>query len=87
METNILTTEGVPAFIHTGPFGNIAHGTSSIIADRIALKLSDQASRDIRQIEKLGYSNLYICMAKTHSTSIAWNGHTYLSEQTPHPSH
>ena len=37
----VLTTEGVPAFIHTGPFGNIAHGTSSIIADRIALKLSD----------------------------------------------
>lgn len=37
----VLTTEGVPAFIHTGPFGNIAHGTSSIIADRMGLKLSD----------------------------------------------
>ncbi|EQD63612.1 formate-tetrahydrofolate ligase [mine drainage metagenome] len=37
----VLTTEGVPAFIHTGPFGNIAHGTSSILADRIALKLAD----------------------------------------------
>lgn len=37
----VQTTEGVPAFIHTGPFGNIAHGTSSIIADRMALKLSD----------------------------------------------
>ncbi len=37
----VQTTEGVPAFIHTGPFGNIAHGTSSIIADRIALGLAD----------------------------------------------
>ncbi len=37
----VQTTEGVPAFIHTGPFGNIAHGTSSIIADRIALSKAD----------------------------------------------
>ncbi len=37
----VQTTEGVPAFIHIGPFGNIAHGTSSIIADRMALGLAD----------------------------------------------
>ena len=37
----VQTTEGVPAFIHTGPFGNIAHGTSSIIADRMALSIAD----------------------------------------------
>lgn len=37
----VQTTEGVPAFVHTGPFGNIAHGTSSIIADKIGLKLVD----------------------------------------------
>ena len=37
----VQTTEGVPAFIHIGPFGNIAHGTSSIIADKMALGLSD----------------------------------------------
>ena len=37
----VQTAEGNPAFIHTGPFGNIAHGTSSILADRIALKLAD----------------------------------------------
>lgn len=42
LKPNIVqTTEGVPAFIHTGPFGNIAHGTSSIIADKIAIKLAD----------------------------------------------
>jgi len=33
--------EGGPAFVHAGPFANIAHGNSSIIADRIALKLAD----------------------------------------------
>ncbi len=37
----VQTTEGVPAFIHIGPFGNIAHGTSSIVADRMALGLAD----------------------------------------------
>ena len=42
LKPNIVqTTEGLPAFIHIGPFGNIAHGTSSIIADRMALGLAD----------------------------------------------
>jgi formate--tetrahydrofolate ligase len=35
------TVEGCPAFIHAGPFANIAHGCSSIAADRIALKVAD----------------------------------------------
>lgn len=39
---NLLQTlEGTPAFVHAGPFANIAHGNSSIIADQIALKLAD----------------------------------------------
>ncbi len=33
------TIEGTPAFVHAGPFGNIAHGNSSIVADQVALKL------------------------------------------------
>ena len=39
--TMMQTLEGVPTLIHAGPFANIAHGNSSIIADRIALKLAD----------------------------------------------
>ena len=35
------TLEGNPAFIHGGPFANIAHGNSSIIADRMALAAAD----------------------------------------------
>lgn len=31
--------QGTPVFVHAGPFANIAHGNSSILADKIALKL------------------------------------------------
>jgi len=41
LPTLMQTLEGTPAFVHTGPFANIAHGNSSIIADQIALKLAD----------------------------------------------
>ena len=39
----VQTLEGTPAFIHGGPFANIAHGCNSIMATRIALKLGDYA--------------------------------------------
>lgn len=42
LKPNLLQTlEHTPAMVHAGPFGNIAHGNSSILADRIALKLAD----------------------------------------------
>ena len=42
IKPNLMQTlEGTPAFVHAGPFANIAHGNSSIIADRIALKLAN----------------------------------------------
>jgi formyltetrahydrofolate synthetase len=42
IKPNLMQTlEGTPALVHAGPFANIAHGQSSIIADRIALKLAD----------------------------------------------
>ena len=37
----VQTLEGTPAFIHGGPFANIAHGCNSIMATRMALKLGD----------------------------------------------
>ncbi|PMO27833.1 formate--tetrahydrofolate ligase [Vibrio breoganii] len=39
--TMMQTLEGIPTLIHAGPFANIAHGNSSIIADNIATKLAD----------------------------------------------
>ncbi len=37
----VQTLEGTPAFVHGGPFANIAHGCNSVIATRMALKLAD----------------------------------------------
>ncbi len=39
--TLMQTLEGTPVFVHAGPFANIAHGNSSIMADMIGLKLAD----------------------------------------------
>jgi formate--tetrahydrofolate ligase len=39
----VQTLEGTPAFIHGGPFANIAHGCNSVIATRMALRLGDYA--------------------------------------------
>ena len=37
----VQTLEGTPAFVHGGPFANIAHGCNSVIATRMAMKLAD----------------------------------------------
>ena len=37
----VQTLEATPAFVHTGPFGNIAHGNCSVISDAIALRCAD----------------------------------------------
>jgi formate--tetrahydrofolate ligase len=41
MPNLVQTTEGTPATVHIGPFGNIAHGTSSIISQAMGLQLAD----------------------------------------------
>ena len=44
MKPNLVQTlEGAPAFIHGGPFANIAHGCNSVMATRMALKMGDYA--------------------------------------------
>ena len=37
----VQTLEGSPAFVHGGPFANIAHGCNSVMATRLGLKLAD----------------------------------------------
>jgi formyltetrahydrofolate synthetase len=37
----VQTLEGTPAFVHSGPFGNIAHGNCSVVSDAIALRCAD----------------------------------------------
>ena len=41
MPNLVQTTEETPAFVHCGPFANIAHGTSSVISQKMALKIAD----------------------------------------------
>lgn len=44
MPTLMQTLEGTPVLVHAGPFANIAHGNSSILADKIALKLVSEGN-------------------------------------------
>jgi formate--tetrahydrofolate ligase len=43
MPNLVQTTESVPAFVHGGPFANIAHGCNSVLATRMALAMADYA--------------------------------------------
>ncbi|TFK29942.1 C-1-tetrahydrofolate synthase [Coprinopsis marcescibilis] len=54
IKPNLMQTlEGTPVFVHAGPFANIAHGNSSILADKIALKLAGTEQGD--GPERVGY--------------------------------
>ncbi len=54
IKPNLMQTlEGTPVFVHAGPFANIAHGNSSILADRVALKLAGTEEGD--PPEHVGY--------------------------------
>ena len=54
IKPNLMQTlEGTPVFVHAGPFANIAHGNSSILADRVALKLAGTEDGD--PPERVGY--------------------------------
>ncbi|MDR3727587.1 MAG: formate--tetrahydrofolate ligase [Terracidiphilus sp.] len=50
----VQTTEGTPALVHTGPFGNIAHGTSSIFCQQMALRLADYVVNEAGFASDLG---------------------------------
>ena len=55
LEPNLVqTTDGTPAFVHAGPFGNIAHGTSSIVSQQIGLRLADYAVNEAGFAADLG---------------------------------
>ena len=61
----VQTLEGTPAFIHGGPFGNIAHGCNSIIATRMALKLADYAVTEAGFGSDLGAEKFFDIMCRT----------------------
>jgi len=53
----IQTLEGTPAFVHTGPFGNIAHGNCSILSDALALRCADYVVTEAGFGSELGAEN------------------------------
>jgi formate--tetrahydrofolate ligase len=55
----VQTTEGVPAFVHGGPFANIAHGTNSIAATRAALATADVAVTEAGFAFELGAEKFF----------------------------
>lgn len=55
----IQTIEGQPVLVHTGPFGNIALGQSSVIADRVGLKLSDIHITESGFAADMGYEKFW----------------------------
>jgi formate--tetrahydrofolate ligase len=50
----VQTTEGTPALVHTGPFGNIAHGTSSVLCQQMGLRLADYVVNEAGFASDLG---------------------------------
>ncbi len=51
----VQTTEGTPATVHCGPFANIAHGTSSVISQRMGLRLADYVVNETGFASDLGF--------------------------------
>jgi formyltetrahydrofolate synthetase len=60
LNPNLLQTiEGQPVFVHAGPFANIAIGQSSIIADRVALKLGDYVVTESGFAADIGFEKFW----------------------------
>ena len=66
----VQTLEHSPAFVHGGPFGNIAHGTNSLIADKLALKLGDVMVVEAGFGSDLGAEKFFDITARTGGLSV-----------------
>jgi formate--tetrahydrofolate ligase len=66
MKPNLVQTiEGVPAFVHGGPFANIAHGTNSLMATKMALKLADYVVTEAGFGSELGAEKFFNIVCRT----------------------
>ena len=66
MKPNLVQTiEGVPAFVHGGPFANIAHGTNSLIATNMGLKLADYLVTEAGFGSELGAEKFFDIVCRT----------------------
>ncbi len=66
MPNLVQTTEGTPALVHTGPFANIAHGTSSVVSQKMAVRLADYVVNECGFAADLGAEKYFdIVMGKS----------------------
>ncbi|MBM3312723.1 MAG: formate--tetrahydrofolate ligase [Candidatus Aminicenantes bacterium] len=61
----VQTLEGAPAFVHGGPFANIAHGTNSVISTALALKLADYVVTECGFASDLGAEKYFDIVVRT----------------------
>ena len=61
----VQTTEGVPALVHSGPFGNIAHGTSSVLSHQMGLRLADYVVNECGFAADLGAEKYFDIVMRT----------------------
>ena len=59
MPNLVQTTEGAPAIVHCGPFANIAHGTSSVLAQRMGMRLADYVVNETGFAADLGAEKFF----------------------------
>ena len=64
----VQTTEGTPALVHTGPFGNIAHGTSSVLSQQMGLRLADYVVNECGFAADLGAEKYFDIVMRTSGT-------------------
>ncbi|HUL16557.1 MAG TPA: formate--tetrahydrofolate ligase [Terriglobales bacterium] len=68
----VQTTDGTPAFVHAGPFGNIAHGTSSVICQQMGMRLADYVVNEAGFASDLGAEKYFdIVMQQSGNTPSA----------------
>lgn len=66
MKPNLVQTlEGTPAIVHGGPFANIAHGTNSVVATRLALSLADYVVTETGFASDLGAEKFFDIVVRT----------------------
>jgi len=95
----VQTTEGTPALVHTGPFANIAHGTSSVLSQQMALRLSDYVVNEAGFASDLGAEKYFdiamrssgiqpaVAVLVTTVQSLRAQGHGSLPAGFPNLSH
>jgi formate--tetrahydrofolate ligase len=60
----VMTSEGTPAFVHAGPFANIAHGTNSVLATKMALAYADYVVTETGFGSDLGFEKFMDIVAR-----------------------